>query len=374
MIKNGFQALLGDASRLAVERAVAELRAGRPVLLRDGGRTPLLVVAFENLDAEALRVLKWHDAGARVVISAARLRHLGAADAGAGAVPLDSLDLDQLAALVANPDAQLEGGARPAGASEAAALELVRLSLLLPAACVASLPLEAIAELHGLSEVDADAVRGFQRAAPASLRIVSRAPVPLDGVEACEFVVFRGGDALRNQIAVIIGRPDPAGAVLLRIHSACLTGDLFGSLKCDCGGQLRGAVGHMAEAGGGVLLYLDQEGRGNGIANKIHAYGLQHQGYDTYDADEILGFEHDHRSFDSAASMLRELGFTRVRLMTNNPHKIQALEEAGLDVVATQRIIARANGHSEGYIAAKRDKAGHLFEGGAAGEDETRRP
>jgi GTP cyclohydrolase II len=161
--------------------------------------------------------------------------------------------------------------------------------------------------------------------------------------------------------------------VLLRIHSACLTGDLFGSLKCDCGGQLRGAVAHMAEAGGGVLLYLDQEGRGNGIANKIHAYGLQHRGYDTYDADEILGFEHDHRRFDFAAAMLRELGFTRVRLMTNNPHKIEALEEAGLNVVATQRIIARANGHSEGYIAAKRDKAGHLFDGGAHGEDETRR-
>ncbi len=296
MIKNGFQALLGDASRLAVERAVAELRAGRPVLLRDGGETPLLVVAFENLDADALRVLKWHDAQTRVVISAARLRHLGAADAGAGAVPLANLDLDQLAALVANPDARLDGVARPAGATEAAALELVRLSLLLPAACVASLSAQAIAELPGLSGVDAEAVRGFQRTAPASLRIVSRAPVPLDGVEACEFVVFRGGDALRNQIAVIINRPDPAGAVLLRIHSACLTGDLFGSLKCDCGGQLRGAVRHMAEAGGGVLLYLDQEGRGNGIANKIHAYGLQHQGYDTYDADEILGFEHDHRA------------------------------------------------------------------------------
>jgi len=150
--------------------------------------------------------------------------------------------------------------------------------------------------------------------------------------------------------------------VPLRIHSACLTGDLFGSLKCDCGDQLRGTVRRMAAEGGGIILYLDQEGRGNGIANKIRAYCLQHRGYDTYDADELLGFENDHRNFDIAASMLRQLGVHEVQLMTNNPHKIKALEDAGLHVAATQRVITRTNGHNVGYLAAKRDRAGHLFD------------
>jgi GTP cyclohydrolase II len=361
MKQNGFQTLLGDTPRLTVERAIAELRAGRPVLLRCSGEAPLLVAAFENLHTHTLDALKEYDSAARVVISAARMRHLGAGGDTAGALPLAPLDLDQLAVLAASPAARLDAPAAAAGAADDAALELVRLSLLLPVACVAVLPENT--ELQGLWSVEAEAVRNFDTTVPASLHIVSRAPVPLEGVEICEFVVFRGGSGLREQVAVIIGKPAPSAPVLLRIHSACLTGDLFGSLKCDCGDQLRDAVRHMAEAGGGVLLYLDQEGRGNGIANKIHAYGLQHQGYDTYDADGVLGFEHDHRRFDIAASMLRALGYTSVLLMTNNPQKIRALEEAGLDVAATQRIITRANGHSAGYIAAKRDKAGHLFDG-----------
>lgn len=361
MIHNGFQTPPGDMSRLAVERAVAELRAGRPVLLRDGPIT-LLTIAFENLDAALLNSLR--DAGleARLVLSAPRLRHLGAGTDGAGTVSLTGRDLDTLTAVAVQPGARLEETPGAASTAEEAALELVRLSLLLPAACTAPLDQPQLANASGLWSVEARDVAGFQAAVLASLRIVSRAPVPLEGVESCEFVVFRGGDALRDQVAVIIGKPDAQEPVLLRIHSACLTGDLFGSLKCDCGDQLRGAVRHMAEAGGGILLYLDQEGRGNGIANKIRAYNLQHRGFDTYDADEVLGFEHDHRRFDLAAAMMRKLGFTRVRLMTNNPRKIKELEDAGLHVAATQRIIARTNGYSAGYIAAKRDKAGHLFD------------
>ena len=126
-----------------------------------------------------------------------------------------------------------------------------------------------------------------------TLNIIARTFVPLDGVGRCEFVVFRGGDGFRDQIAVIVGDPLPERPVFARIHSACLTGDLFGSLKCDCGNQLRATVKAMSERDGGVVLYLDQEGRGNGIANKIRAYGLQEKGYDTYDADAILGFGED---------------------------------------------------------------------------------
>ena len=177
----------------------------------------------------------------------------------------------------------------------------------------------------------------------------------------CEFVIFRGGDGFRDQIAVIVGNPSPKRPVLARIHSACLTGDLFGSLKCDCGDQLRGTVRAMSEQGGGIVLYLDQEGRGNGLANKIRAYCLQEEGFDTYDADEILGFGQDQRRFDFAGEMLKQLGFTSVRLMTNNPRKVAALREAGLDVVSTHRVLARTTAHNAKYLAAKRDKGGHLL-------------
>jgi len=163
-------------------------------------------------------------------------------------------------------------------------------------------------------------------------------------------------------VAILIGQPDPGAPVWVRLHSACLTGDLFGSLKCDCGDQLRHTAQWMAANGGGVLLYLDQEGRGNGLSSKIRAYDLQAQGFDTYDADEVLGFDHDQRHFDFAAAMLKALGVSRVRLMTNNPVKIAALRDAGLDIVSDERVIGRRTDHNQGYLAAKRDRAGHLFE------------
>jgi GTP cyclohydrolase II len=179
-------------------------------------------------------------------------------------------------------------------------------------------------------------------------------------------VVFRGGEGLRDQVAIVVGRPDLSRPVPVRLHSACLTGDLFGSLKCDCGDQLRETVRWMAEGEGGILLYLDQEGRGNGLANKIRAYQLQSKGFDTYDADEVLGFGLDARRFDFAAAMLIGLGVTAVRVLTNNPEKIAALRQAGLRVVSDERVIGRHTEENVRYLASKRDRAGHLIEIDAA--------
>jgi GTP cyclohydrolase II len=243
---------------------------------------------------------------------------------------------------------------------ETASLALANLSLLLPAVLVT----DAIpADIEGLPifTVAAEDILAFREREAKSLKIVARTFVPLDGAGRCEFVIFRGGDGFRDQVAVIVGDPSPKRPVPVRIHSACLTGDLFGSLKCDCGGQLRGTVQALSGQGGGIVLYLDQEGRGNGIANKIRAYGLQEQGFDTYDADEILGFGPDQRRFDFAGEMLKQLGFRSVRLMTNNPHKIAALREAGLEVVSTHRVLTRPTAHNARYLAAKRDKGGHLL-------------
>lgn len=359
MSNKGIRSLIGDPHKLSTERGRAELRAGRPIRLRDRGSPAAIVFAFEGLDEAIYEAFRAAGASIRLVLSAARLRHLKMGVDAPGSVDMTAYGFHFVHSLVLEEDAKANIEVELASPLETAALELVRLSLLLPAALVIE---GGQLEDIDLITVEAEAVRRFEDEGVASLRLVSRSPVPLEGVEKCSFAVFRGGHGLREQVAVIIGDPDPDEAVLLRIHSACLTGDLFGSLKCDCGEQLRGAVQRMAAEGGGVLLYLDQEGRGNGIANKIRAYCLQHDGHDTYDADEILGFENDHRRFDIAAAMLRQLGFSAVRLMTNNPLKIKALQEAGLRVAATQRIFAHTNGHNAGYIAAKRDRAGHLFE------------
>jgi GTP cyclohydrolase II len=231
----------------------------------------------------------------------------------------------------------------------------------LPAVIV--VPVSAGLEIDAsMVRVSGAALRDYRRSQALNLSLVSRAPVPLEAAPNSEFVVFRGGEGLRDQVAIIVGNPDLSQPVTVRLHSACLTGDLFGSLKCDCGDQLRETVRFMAQNEGGILLYLDQEGRGNGIANKIRAYKLQSQGYDTYEADEVLGFEADQRRFDFAAVMLKQLGVSKVRLMTNNPEKIGALGKSGLEVISDHRVLGRPTAENVSYLAAKRDRAGHYID------------
>jgi GTP cyclohydrolase II len=355
------------ACAVVVERALAEARAGRPVLLTAGGETALVAPA-ESLDAAlAADLAALAGDGARLVLPAARLRRLGVAErAEPGVVALPTIGPERVAALALALDARLnparDGALAPAGPLDRAALELSALALLLPPMVVA--PLRG-ARPAFVAAVSAQQLDAFRRAQINEVRLISRAPVPLegeDGAVATEFVVFRGGEGMRDQVAILVADPDLSKPVAVRLHSACLTGDLFGSLKCDCGDQLRSTVRWMAQNGGGVLLYLDQEGRGNGIANKMRAYRLQAQGYDTYDADEMLGFEKDQRHFEFAAQMLKQLGVARVRILTNNPVKIAAMHAAGLDVVGEKRVIGRPSSHNVPYLETKRDRAGHLID------------
>jgi GTP cyclohydrolase II len=175
-------------------------------------------------------------------------------------------------------------------------------------------------------------------------------------------MVFRGGPAGRDQVAVVIGHPDPSQPVLVRAHSACLTGDLFGSLRCDCGDQLQNALDRLAQAGGGVLLYLDQEGRGIGIGNKMRAYALQDDGFDTIDADAVLGFSPDERRYDYAASILHKLGYRKIVLLTNNPEKIGALTRAGIEVVDRQPLYGAVTPQNDAYLNTKHRRARHLLQ------------
>ncbi|MEI6573519.1 MAG: GTP cyclohydrolase II RibA [Alphaproteobacteria bacterium] len=353
--------LIENFDRLSVERAIAELRAGRPVLLIDGDRSGL-VASADSADLRMLSALSTLAEGkAHLVLTEKRLARLGVQRETAGALALPRLDAERILALSTKPDARIDA---PVGATtiiDRAGLDLAGLALLLPAVIVIPLTSERLAGESILS-VRAEAIEHYRKQAATKLTLVSRAPVPLEGAEQSEFIVFRGGEGLRDQVAVKVGTPDANTPVLVRLHSACLTGDLFGSLKCDCGDQLREAVRMMAAQGGGYLLYLDQEGRGAGLANKIRAYKLQDEGLDTYDADAELGLGMDQRHFDFAAAMLEALGVNTITLITNNPDKIDAMKRAGIDVVGHRRLFGRENPSNLRYVATKRERAGHLSE------------
>jgi GTP cyclohydrolase II len=350
------------ASQIAVDRVISELRSGRPALIH-AGRSHAIVMGVESLDARlAIRLAGVARGRARLVLPAPRLRRLGLERTEPGVLALPVIDLARINEMALETGARIDAPVSALSPVDRAALEVVRLSLILPAVLVVPVTAKAAAEC-GLLVAESAAIFEYRGRSVVDLALVGRGPVPLEGAPETEFVIFRGGEGLRDQVAIVIGKPDMSRPVTVRLHSACLTGDLFGSLKCDCGDQLRDTVQFMAQnEGGGILLYLDHEGRGNGLSNKMRAYKLQSQGFDTYDADEVLGFDHDQRGFDFAAEMLKQLGVSSVRVMTNNPVKMAALLTSGLDVVSDERILGRANDHNVRYLATKRDRAGHLID------------
>ena len=238
--------------------------------------------------------------------------------------------------------------------SAATAMELARLAGILPAFLLAGDPAVSVSAADLASWSD-----------PAALTLQSRARLPIEALEEAEIVAFRAPDDLREHVALILGRQGSERAPLVRLHSECLTGDVLGSLKCDCGPQLDAALAAMADeargGGWGVLLYLRQEGRGIGLINKLRAYQLQDQGFDTIEANERLGLPAEARDYPVAARMLALLGVGPIRLMTNNPAKVVALEAAGVTVAERVRHALPANPHNRGYLSTKRDRAGHLL-------------
>jgi GTP cyclohydrolase II len=209
--------------------------------------------------------------------------------------------------------------------------------------------------------VAADAITRFRQTAIESLAVAAEAEVPLNGGVPARFVIFR--DAIGgSSVAVIVGSPDLREPVPLRLHSACLTGDVFGSRRCDCGDQLRLALRRLEEQGGGVILYLEQEGRGLGLANKMRAYQLQDAGLDTIDANSALGFDDDERDYGVAVRMLRILGVKRVKLLTNNPAKLDGLTQAGIEVSGRIPLHGPVNADNRRYLTAKATRAGHKLD------------
>ncbi|MFZ5610449.1 MAG: GTP cyclohydrolase II [Pseudomonadota bacterium] len=354
----------------AVLRAIGDLRRGVPVAVTDNGDA-LLVLSVETASEAALAELAAVKAEQPfLLLSAQRAGALKVPGVGQGAVALAWPAWLGLADVIAVADPRLDLARPlkgpfaprplPRGACAEAALELAKQAQLLPALIALAVSQEALAAADVIRLPAAD-ILNFATGQAETLRPVVDARVPLAGAEDARVHAFRPGDGGIEHLAIVIGDPPRRDPVLTRLHSECLTGDLLGSLKCDCGDQLKGAIAAIATAGGGVVLYLAQEGRGIGLMNKLRAYNLQGQGFDTVDANLKLGFAVDERLFAPAATMLRQLGFSAVRLMTNNPAKVAALGQHGIRVV--ERVPHRfpANPHNEAYLAAKRDRTGHLF-------------
>lgn len=362
---------------MTVDRATAELRRGGPVVVHEPGSRTWLAAAAETIEDEGVARLRALGEGdPHLVLTAERAAALGL---GRNAAGVESLLLPaRLTAEtlwhLADPTAP-ELAVLPAGLSRGdvpidialAAVDLAKLARLLPAAIVTPLRLEsaeraaAWARSRDLLDVAIGAINGYRVAAARSLKIASEARVPLAGAEDARVVAFRPGDGGMEHLAIIIGEPPRDRPALTRLHSECFTGDLLGSLRCDCGDQLRGAIAEIARHGHGLLIYLAQEGRGIGLVNKLRAYRLQDQGADTFEANEQLGFDADERIYLPAAEMLRQLGFREVRLMTNNPAKMAALARCGISVVERVPHVFPANTHNDRYLEAKAVKFGHLF-------------
>ena len=359
---------------IRLDRMQTEFRRGRPVVLEpaDPARPAVMLTPVETLRADGLHAMVQSLGLPRLLLTAERLRSIGCPLASEAhslrlEAPVTMERVQRLAAVLPGATTALEAAdlvdVRIAFPALESALALTKRTRLVPALLIFELHAATLAEVRQ-SEVmrvfDTDLIASTDSAsnrAPTLIR-VGDAQVPIAAREDCTIVLFREPDRDAEHVAVIVGQPDLARPVAVRMHSACFTGDLLGSLRCDCGDQLRMCVEQLAE-NGGVLLYLSQEGRGTGLANKLRAYRLQDAGLDTIDADRYLGFCADERDYRPAVAMLNQLGISRIRLLTNNPHKIDSMRLGGLDVVDWIALVAPVNAFNSRYVQTKRERAGH---------------
>ena len=356
-------ALFGSRGHTSVSRGLGEFHGRRPVFITAAGQT-LLALPVEGLDEQRLAefMALCGTIVPRLIITERRALALGLDASTPMALPLSAWDnADSILALVTAATNDRAPTPTPASRAAIAAIQLVKLSQSLPAVLAADMVDQAAAYQHGIVTVEGDAVARFADDAIRSLIVASEASVALSSSMPARFVVFR--DAMGGSpVALIVGKPDFAKAVPVRLHSACLTGDVFGSRRCDCGDQLRLALSLLEDLGGGVVLYLAQEGRGLGLANKMRTYQLQDDGFDTFDANTTLGFDDDERDYGIAARMLQILNCTRIVLLTNNPAKLDGLTKAGIEIASRMAIETPINSDNRRYITAKAARSGHQFD------------
>ena len=383
-----------DTNMHQAQRGLFDLQQGRPLYvtapIEPGAVGGTLVATVEGLTTQTLaQMAGLGDGRVRLAVTRHRAESMGLFTNGNGRKARAAMSLGFLGATspqellrissttASYPRATLD--VRQASLAEASGLTLARIGRLLPAVVSARTgvsgegQVRALIESGALLSVTTSQIETMASNVRVEVTHVSEGPVPLQEAEDARFVSFREANGILEHVAVVIGDreqwPDP---VPVRLHSACLTGDIFGSLRCDCGEQLRGSLRIFSERGGGVLLYLAQEGRGIGLGNKLRAYSLQQEGLDTVDADCTLGFGADERRYDAAVEMLRHLDVDRIQLLTNNPEKVRAVREGGIDVVERQPLYGTLNRHNIRYVKAKVQRAGHwlgdMLSGAVPGE------
>ncbi|MCY4306029.1 MAG: GTP cyclohydrolase II [Aestuariivita sp.] len=351
-------------------RAQGDLRSGLAVVLCDEDQGAL-IASTETLCSDRLVAMQAYGPKTTIAITARRAVTLKTpvydGDVARIALPAN-VDIAWIVA-IADPATDLNYPMKgPLKSLREGCADLHRLAIaitksarLLPAAVVSIVadPM-GVAQRYGLTLIQQSYAVSLLKEG-RHLMPVTEARLPLSVSERGRLHVFRPDDGGEEHYAVEIGRPDRSKPVLTRLHSACFTGDVLGSLKCDCGAQLQAALALMGEEGSGILLYLNQEGRGIGLANKLRAYSLQDQGFDTVEANHRLGFEDDERDFRLGSSILKSMGFSTIRLLTNNPAKVDIMVCNGIAV--SDRIPLKV-GHTEQnreYLAVKSKKMGHIL-------------
>jgi GTP cyclohydrolase II len=355
-----------------LDRALFEFRRGRPVILYRG-QLGLVALPAELVNEASLQWLRSFDREPRLALTRERAQvyQLPLTDELAAIVyRLETLSSAEILALADPllkkrlPHHQVSLDRTIDQALAQAAITLAKMAELLPAAVLARLPgadALGLAQIEELVALPAQQIHALQSSSAARLERIVDARVPLVDAPDTHIIAFRPRWGGAHHLAIVVGELDVSQPVLIRLHSECFTGDLLGSLRCDCGDQLRGAIQELRAAGSGVLLYLAQEGRGIGLINKLRAYTLQDSGLDTVDANLHLGYGADERIYTPAAEILAELNIHRVRLMTNNPDKLAALEAAGVHVVERVPHIFSSNEHNWLYLQTKATRSGHLF-------------
>lgn len=357
----------------SVERAAGDLRRGGIIVVTDGKKAHLVTSAELIVDQKIkqLKTLSNEDPLVGLTYNRANILKISprsgdvalvkiSAHMNSGVISSMADPADDLMQIMRGPFSVAEENPT---AIHDAGIKMCKIARLLPAA-VFTVVLEnskQLIEQYDFLSVTVDEVLNYTVNDALSLNIVTSAKVPLEGAEQTTMVAFRPDDGGTEHFAIIVGDPIREAPVLTRIHSECFTGDLLGSLKCDCGEQMRGAIKYMNEKGGGILLYLAQEGRGIGLINKLRAYHLQDQGFDTVDANERLGFLSDERIFEPAAEMLKKMGYGKVRLLTNNPDKVTGLKNC--DIIVSERVAHKfpSNNHNDLYLKTKKKRSGHLL-------------
>jgi len=351
--------LFGTPDQVGLVRGLAEVRARRPVLVTANSET-VLALPVDGIDSSRLTAFKniCSPHRPKLILSARRARWLGFQTSVPMAFTVGT-SVKQLLELVVDSEVDHAPDAEPAGLAAVAAIQLAKLAQSLPAV-LASRAYRADTAIFDppLVTIEASAVQRCRKDIVHSLKVVGEANIPLSIGTQTRFVAFC--DALgEDSVAIIVGDPDLTKPVRVRLHSACLTGDVFGSRRCDCGDQLKLSLARLGETGGGIILYLAQEGRGLGLGNKLRTYQLQEEGLDTVDANAALGFDDDERDYGVAARMLEILRIQRIVLLTNNPAKLDGLARSGIEITGCLPVEAPVNSDNARYLAAKAARAGH---------------